>query len=1084
MSYRANFTGWKELTIEDLLVAYRKAKADQFFENSYPTALNFASYEQALLRNLKNLLKEVKAGKGFKSNDRLLGNCRILPKKINVKPINAKANGHSHFSDQDRGFEAIKQFNTIKPEFRVVGDFPVDTHVLSALWINMVGHKFDACLDDSCYGARLRRVRNDEVIDKKAPRPFHITAIGSFAPYYQPYQKWRSDGLQAIRTELERDKNVVAASLDLRSYYHLLDPECISAEGFLNELGLLQEGEVGLNEAEREFTLHMGKFLGRWSRRAKKFADELQPGGPVTVNGGLVIGLTASRVISNVILHKWDRLIREKVAPIHYGRYVDDMFLVLRDPETINGTDSFMEFLQGRLGSKVLAKSPADDSAVWKIKLGRQYQKKSEIELQADKQKLFILSGQAGLDLLDSIEKEIVDLSSEHRLMPSPDQLEHSTAARVLSAAGSVGEGADSLRRADGLTIRRLSWALQLRHVETLARDLPANTWKEERTAFYQFAHNHVLRPEKVFAHYVHLPRLLGFAIRMGEWAEAEAIVRRTFLCVAQLEDAVEKGDSIAINGVACAADKAIWRELRGALAWMFMDAAAANYDPDRLFSEKPHAKEWKLAKLFLDQLIQMLTFEEWLEIDFGLEAFFEQAPLVALADLARTPYKQLLRSESALPLIRRRKRKSERALLKAMAKTGLVDTDALKDFLNRSREVRLAGIPVGKRKDESVYLPYLFPTRPYTAAEIAELVPACVGFGEVEELSPAQLWANCVKAVRGVWVKPTLLEPHESDERKNSAGKRKFRRHLRIGNDGPSTSVLVAITNVKTTESSWAVSVAGSPELTYERYQRLSELVNGVLRAKPRPDYFLLPECSLPIEWIDSITNRLMRAGISLIAGTEYLQRRHLKRFRKNEIRSAAFLGLTDNRLGYPSSVRIWQPKAEPAPHEEEELETRFGKRWRKPDLHWKQWKPVYRHNDFQFGVMVCSELQNTKERIRFQGQVDALMVLSWNQDLETFSSLVESAALDVHAYTVLVNNRQYGDSRVRSPAKERFNRDLARVRGGENDYFVVVRLDIEGLRAFQSRAKRWPRKKDPFKPVPEGYRMHRSRRRKPPAS
>ena len=88
----------------------------------------------------------------------------------------------------------------------------------------------------------------------------------------------------------------------------------------------------------------------------------------------------------------------------------------------------------------------------------------------------------------------------------------------------------------------------------------------------------------------------------------------------------------------------------------------------------------------------------------------------------------------------------------------------------------------------------------------------------------------------------------------------------------------------------------------------------------------------------------------------------------------------------------------------------------------------------------MVCSELQNSKARVRFQGEVDALMVLSWNQDLETFASLVESAALDVHAYTILVNNRKYGDSRVRSPAKESFMREIARVRGGENDFVIAV--------------------------------------------
>ena len=130
----------------------------------------------------------------------------------------------------------------------------------------------------------------------------------------------------------------------------------------------------------------------------------------------------------------------------------------------------------------------------------------------------------------------------------------------------------------------------------------------------------------------------------------------------------------------------------------------------------------------------------------------------------------------------------------------------------------------------------------------------------------------------------------------------------------------------------------------------------------------------------------------------------------------------------------------------------------------------------------MVCSELQNSKARIRFQGAVDALMVLSWNRDLETFASLIESAALDVHAYTILVNNRKYGDSRVRSPAKASFLRDIARVRGGDNDFVVAATLDIGALRAFQSRAKRWPEENDKFKPVPEGFKLSPNRKKLPP--
>tara|TARA_R110001583_G_scaffold195536_1_gene375634 strand:- start:9693 stop:10835 length:1143 start_codon:yes stop_codon:yes gene_type:complete len=379
--------------------------------------------------------------------------------------------------------------------------------------------------------------------------------------------------------------------------------------------------------------------------------------------------------------------------------------------------------------------------------------------------------------------------------------------------------------------------------------------------------------------------------------------------------------------------------------------------------------------------------------------------------------------------------------------------------------------VPKDQRKEESIYTPYLFPTRPYTAAEIAELAPECVGFGKITQTKPQSTWAKYVRAVRGVWVKPALLED-EVLETKKKTGKPQYRKRFRIGTQ-KKKSVVVAITNLLTEDSSWAATACNKPELTLDRYKRVSDLVNQALQVKPRPDYLLLPELSLPLKWVDSIANRLIRAGISLIAGTEY---RHYER---NEICSEAFLALTDDRLGFPSSVRIWQPKVEPAVGEDRDLTSKMGKSWRKPS---RRRKPVYIHNDVHFGVMVCSEISNSKERVRFQGGVDALMVLAWNQDLDTFASLIESAALDVHAFTILVNNRKYGDSRVRAPAKEQYRRDLARIRGGENDFCVVVKLDIDGLRAFQSRAKRWPDKSDPFKPVPEGFTIRGSRKRLPP--
>ena len=1076
MGYQANFTGWQQITLEDLVVAYRKAKADCFFENTFPTAIKFAEYEQDLLANLKTLLDRLHTDQGFSGNEDYLGEFRLLPKKLSIKAKSEASNGHVHFSNPARAFEHIISQNDLTPEFRVIGDFPVDAHILSALWINTVGHKFDACLDDSCYGARLKRVRNDESLAKDAPKPFHISSIGSFSPYFQPYQKWRNDGLKAIRGELEKERDVIAVSLDLKSYYHLIDPMALTSEGLHKALGL------ELSDAEQAFTLELASFLGRWSERASKFAAKMIAG-KKSIPGGLVIGLTASRIVSNVLLHRWDCLVKEKIAPIHYGRYVDDMFLVLRDTGTIANSEDFMVFLQARMGKECILREnnassmTAGKEQLWQIQQGEAVQGNSQIKLQGDKQKLFVLQGQAGLDLLDSIEREIGALSSEHRLMPSPDQLEDSTAAKVLSAAGSVGENADTLRRADGLTIRRLSWALQLRHVETLARDLPPHEWQSQREEFYQFAHNHILRPDTLFAHFTYLPRLLGFAIGMNEWQQAEQIVVAAYDSLARLETEVPAQEAIAINGVEAKAGKDLWRYIKGTLTWIFIDAATRYYDPDKLLSDQRERKELRLAELFLNGILgEMDAFEAILNFRFGTEEFYQKAPLVAMADLAKEPYKRILKRQSASALLSQGSGKKESLILQLMESAELVNTEDLKRFLQSTRVSRLAAITLGHRKGES-YFPYLFPTRPLSTAEISELAPECVGLPQMDgkfcDEKASVVWAKYTQALRGVWVKPTLLAAHQEEEVKEK--KKRTAKYLHIGTD-QKRRIVVALTNLKTEDRDWADSACDKSNLSKERYSRLSDLVNQTLRLNPKPDYMLFPELSLPLPWVESIASRLIAAGISLIAGTEY---RH---YGKDEILSEACLVLTDNRLGFPASVRIWQPKLEPAVGEDEKLTSIYGKRWAFSKLVGKRTKPVYVHNGTHFGVMVCSELQNSKARIKFQGEVDALMVLSWNQDLDTFAALIESTALDLHAYSILVNNRAYGDSRVRSPAKESFLRDLARVRGGDNDFVIAATLDIDALRAFQSRAKRWPQDGDKFKPVPEGFRLAEGRKKLPP--
>ena len=116
--------------------------------------------------------------------------------------------------------------------------------------------------------------------------------------------------------------------------------------------------------------------------------------------------------------------------------------------------------------------------------------------------------------------------------------------------------------------------------------------------------------------------------------------------------------------------------------------------------------------------------------------------------------------------------------------------------------------------------------------------------------------------------------------------------------------------------------------------------------------------------------------------------------------------------------------------------------------------------------------------------GCVDALFILAWNKDIGSFASIIESTALDLHAYVVQANNNVYGDSRIRAPERDSWRRDVVRIRGGIGEFWVLGELEVAKLRKFQnnwnpkeyfetlkSGAKELIKERCRFKPLPIGY-------------
>ena len=1033
---------WNELDLQDLFGAFRKAKADCFFERSIYVAEKFSAYEQGLFLNLEELLLELQSGRIADVFERSQGTPRIFAKCLGAEP-RKRSTPQCFFSDSGRAFEGLQDSHILTPEFRLVGDFGVEMHVLSGLWINLVGHKYDACLRGNAFGSRVRRYGKTGLRDRPAG-DYQYDAVGSFQPYFQPYRAWRDRGIAAIRSALDEDEAVIALTLDFSSYYHNVDPSFIADPVFLSTIGLQ------LNAWEIEFTHALVAALQAWGAAASKLFDR-RTRRPKDQHGGLPIGLAAVRIVTNVLLYEFDERILDALAPVYYGRYVDDVFLVIRDSGRIRSTAELWDFIRQRSGDMFLKREAPGKVVVHEVRLPGGYQARSRLTLKQEKQKVFFLRGQSGRDLLNNIAHQVNTLSSERRLMPLAEDMDTMASARALAAASGTAEEPDSLRRADGLTLRRLGWALQLRSAEILARDLDRKAWIDERKRFYEFACAHILRADKILEHVDGLARLISLAVSLADWSDALKMYRNAAQALTKLENQL-LSPHCKVNGQEQQLTDRIWTGLR---EWVQGACREALLRSIPFVPRRP----LRLSRAARDLLSE-------LDIVLSADALLNIVRELREADWAKRPYREHLRLDAD----RERPAIEGETVLPVVFK----HHEKLFEFLEGSRRdepmgdvhrINSLALDAESRSKPSM-LPYILATRPYSAQEIALYrADECVfGGGEVP---PAQAWALYCRAIRGApQSAPDLPDDRPAVRRKNG------RPIVDLTGAVTGRSVHLGISSLETKQESWALAADGRPDRSAERYKRLATIVNLAVQANPRPTHLLMPELSVPEAWLDTISAVLLEAGISLVAGLDY------DLHGRDRISSSAALVLRDDRLGFKSAVQIRQPKLHGAPNEEEHLLQSYGRSWR--DWGDRQ-PPVYVHEGIHFGVLVCSELQNMGHRLAFQGDVDLLTVLSWNQDLETFSALVEAACLDVHAYVALVNNRAYGDSRVRAPRKEAYARDLCRIRGGKNDHLVVVEINPNSLRAQQSRVHRWPKPYDRYKPAPEGFSISDARKTTP---
>lgn len=285
-----------------------------------------------------------------------------------------------------------------------------------------------------------------------------------------------------------------------------------------------------------------------------------------------------------------------------------------------------------------------------------------------------------------------------------------------------------------------------------------------------------------------------------------------------------------------------------------------------------------------------------------------------------------------------------------------------------------------------------------------------------------------------------------------------------------------IALVNFETKDESYEADVKDKSEPDATRVIRLFEILNDILKVKKNIDYVVFPELAIPQGLLKYVASRLSKKGISLISGISYTKAWGLIRHKSGPTKVPLVLNemiyILHQQVGkFSLQYGVRQSKEIPAIHEEEHLWKLAGKTLISDGI-----KYLVNHKEFFFSSLICNEFLNIDYRQALRGKVDALFVLEWNKDLNTYEPLVQSTSTDLHAFIIQDNNRTFGDTRVRAPYKMPHKRDIARIRGGELDYFILVSLDVSALRKFQDN-HRSP--DEPFKPTPTGYKMDDRRKK-----
>lgn len=869
---------------------------------------------------------------------------------------------------------------------------PIELHLISLLWIINEGyvlHK-DYAKDNYAYSLELNP-ENGNVVD----------GLRLFKPYFEQYQKWRDTGVDIAQNIVSGGTDVVILSLDIKEYYYNVNFSPKKQEELNKRIG------DGLQTKKTLLTDYIFRINEVYQRVCPKDSKGILP-----------IGILSSALLANWYLKDFDSKIKEQLAPAYYGRYVDDIVIVLSNTKISKKFDAkkfkspLEAFLNRFFVERDIFKAIEDDpnKSVEDRELTYHYKQDDNIQIQKEKITIYSFESKESQAVLDMFKKRIEQNSSAFWFLPNENDINDDfdesvyelTYTDTVNKLRSVADIKQSKYGASVFLAKRIKVSL-LSDVEEDDKTTDQILTFFKGTVNLEFSNLW----EKVLTYFVITYDKKAFWTFFKETLKSIELIRS------------DEGSGLSLEDIQ-KVKKYLGRYLMNCCA--MATALNPSFVKENWWEERTRNYRYR-----------------WLSPSFYKKVFALKNAYIG-SNLLRHNF-------VVVPLLNYLKITSNK-------ETNLIKYDYL-------RKVQLKnGEDVLSFDDRKLrYSPRFIYLHEFNAIEyLKKLVnltysPNFSFQGLNEESILNESFQNFFKVnyeYRNTYYKNQSKKENEKHcknlkpyyfklEKSNSSSSHKLGYNkVTIPQSRKINSDLkIAVANIKVQAGNIEKSLFGTPNTSPSRRSEVIDILNDAERLKS--DVLILPEVSIPYRWLPLLADQAKRKQRTIIVGLEHLR---INNYCYNLI--ATILPLEHN--GIKDVVINLRLKNHYSPGEINKITNR-GKFVPIPEVATYNlfiWGGIY------FSNYNCYELADINHRALFKSKVDLLFASEYNQDVNHFSNIVETVSRDVHCYFVQANSSDFGDSRITAPKKTE-SKDILRLKGGENSVVLLGKIDIKELREFQ---------------------------------